>query len=62
MQSAKFSEIRKELQIDDEAVYYYAVDNQGTFILRKKTDDFELGRKDTSDAESEDFLENRLDL
>ncbi|MCG8345468.1 MAG: hypothetical protein MI685_09995 [Chlorobiales bacterium] len=62
MQSAKFSEIRKELQIDDEAVYYYAIDNQGTIILRKKTDDFELERKDTRDAESEDFLENRLDL
>ncbi|PWW82494.1 MULTISPECIES: hypothetical protein [Prosthecochloris] len=62
MRSAKFSEIRKELQIDDETVYYYAVDNQGTIILRKKTDDYELGRKDISAAASEDFLENRLDL
>lgn len=62
MRSAKFSEIRKELQIDDEEVYYYAVDNQGTILLRKKTDDYELKRKDIIDAESEDFLENRLDL
>lgn len=62
MQSAKFSEIRKQLEIEDDTVYYYAVDNQGTIILRKKTDDFEPGRKDISDADSEDFLENRLDL
>ena len=62
MQSAKFSEIRMQLEIEDDTVYYYAVDNQGTIILRKKTDDFELGRKDISDADSEDFLENRLDL
>ena len=62
MQSAKFSEIKKQFQIDDDTVYYYAVDNQGTIILRKKTDDYELGRKDISDADSEDFLENRLDL
>lgn len=62
MHSAKFSEIKKQFQIDDDTVYYYAVDNQGTIILRKKTDDYELGRKDISDADSEDFLENRLDL
>ncbi len=62
MQSAKFSEIRKILQLDDDTVYYYAVDQQGTIILRKKSDDFEIDLKDIKDAESEDFLENRLDL
>ncbi len=62
MQSAKFSEIRKTLQLDDDTVYYYAVDQQGTIILRKKSDDYEIDLKDMKDAESEDFLENRLDL
>ncbi len=62
MQSATFSEIKQKLQIEDNEVYYYAVDNQGTILLRKKTDDFELRLKDSKDAESEDFLENRLDL
>jgi len=62
MQSAKFSDIRKQLQIDDDTVYYYAVDNSGNIILRKKTDDYESGQKDISNAKSDDSWQDRLDL
>ncbi|MCW8795787.1 MAG: hypothetical protein OQK67_01830 [Chlorobium sp.] len=62
MQSAKFSDIKKQLQIDDDTVYYFAVDNSGNIILRKKTDDYELGQKDIGKPESDDSWQDRLDL
>jgi len=39
MQSAKFSEIRRQLGIEDDDVYFFAVDDNGTIVLRRKTDD-----------------------
>ncbi|ASQ89698.1 hypothetical protein CHL67_01070 [Prosthecochloris sp. GSB1] len=39
MQSAKFSEIRRQLGIKDDDVYFFAVDDNGTIVLRRKTDD-----------------------
>ncbi len=38
MQAAKYSEIRNQLQLNDDKIYFYTIDKDGTKMLRKATD------------------------
>ncbi len=64
MQSAKFSDIRNQLQLTDDRVYFYTVTNDGTIVLRK-SDDYELlaeeGLKEIYGNEPDGLWEKCLD-
>ncbi len=64
MQAAKFSEIRNQLQLNDDKIYFYAIDKDGTILLRKATD-YELlaeeGLKDTYLMEPDGLWEKCLE-
>ncbi|MEI6758263.1 MAG: hypothetical protein WCK85_10430 [Chlorobium sp.] len=64
MQAAKFADIRLQLQLNDETVYFYIVEKDGSIRLRK-ANDYELlaeeGLKGIYDNEPEGLWEKCLD-
>ncbi len=62
MQFAKFSEIRLQLGIEEDDVYFFAVDNKGTIVLRRKTEDLDREREQPGKQDSGASWAERLDL
>jgi hypothetical protein len=64
MQAAKFSEIRNQLQLNDDKIYFYTIDKDGTILLRKASD-YELlaeeGLKEIYLAEPDGLWEKCLE-
>jgi len=64
MHAAKFSDIRIQLQLNDDKVYFYTVDKDGTILLRK-ANDYELlaeeGLKEIYADEPDGLWEKCLD-